>query len=631
MGKTINQFRRLCLPSMQFLSSVEDSEPTYSSINSLNTDGNDHALDQLPDDVDAITDDDEYDLICELNTHADHCRFCKAKAAHDVVLGEIDASLAKKPLAATGAPQLDIKSIIAKLDDVAKTIDLDVSTILAEKIEAPVLGTVRLWIRKGTSPEPKTPEIQQSKGHLRYWQEFDRHLIEEKGQLLFCNEPTDNTDCLTCQNNKPKPKHSDEIPLEEWQSDTIPFRTIHIDHKGPLHPPSKRNLHCLLIIEAFSRFLMVYPVTNTGAQATISSVDKWIHSFGIPASIVHGRGMVFNNAEFINWTKGLRTTFQPRTAHSPWTNGKSETLNEHVARYWRNFLNDAGIDWSSLAPMFAFAHNTSVNNTTGKTPHEIVFGTKPQIPLSLKLRLYCSKHKLCCSEICRDLPSHSHSENNLKNQLLDNLSPPQLSKALLERQRDFKAIYSATFEKCRGQTARSHAYRNRFKMGQHLAIGQKILYENHRQDFSKSQNLQQRRIGPFKVIKRETNTTYQIQDDKDPTILKTVPRNHLVENYSKEETLPPMIEEYVPMDRRHYDFNIIFMEQRMKSLNNPEQSGMEDSLPFPIEPFRTSPVTLPQKRVSKTSSDSGVNSPHGLSPPMPITLGNWQPYLVPST
>ena len=84
-------------------------------------------------------------------------------------------------------------------------------------------------------------------------------------------------DCLTCQNNKPKPKRKNEVPLEEWQNETIPFRTIHIDHKGPLHQPSNRNLHCLLVIDAFSRFLMVYLVTNTGAQATISAVEKWIH------------------------------------------------------------------------------------------------------------------------------------------------------------------------------------------------------------------------------------------------------------------------------------------------------------------------------------------------------------------
>ena len=419
--------------------------------------------------------------------------------------------------------------------------------------------------------------------------------------------------------------------MEEWRNETVPFRTIHIDHKGPLHPPSNRNLHCLLVMVAFSRFLMVYPVTNTGAQATISAVEKWIHSFGIPQTIVHDRGTAFINTEFINWTKELGITLQPRTAHSPWANGKSETQNQLMGRFWRNFLNDAGNNWFSLAPKFAFAHNTSVKYTTGRTPYEIVFGTKPQIPMSLELGLYRNKHKLCRSEFCKDLPTHSHSENSLKNQLFDNLLQPQLSHALLERERDFKRIYSANFERCREQTARSHAYRNRIKLGQHVDIGQKILFENHRQDLAKSQKHQQRQLGPFTVTKRVTNTTYQIQDDKDPTLLKTVHRNHLVEYYPKVETLPPMIEEHVPMDRRPDDFYERFMEQRIQKINYPRQSGMEESLPFPIEPLPAAPFTIPQKRVSNTSSDSGVNSPHALSPAMPLTPDNSQPRLIPST
>ena len=512
---------------------------------------------------------------------------------------------------------------------------------MEEQIKDPVLETLRSWIRKVTSAELKPPEIQQFKRLLRYCQEFDRIFIEEEGQLLCYNEPADKlddenlriclplslflaffrlgdynemgghmgasktynkakrfyywpvmfdwikaltADCFTCQNNKPKPKHRNEVPLEEWQNETIPFRTIHIDHKGPLHPSSNRNLHCLLVINAFFRFLMVYPVTNTGAQGTISAVEKWIHSFGIPQSFVHDRGTGFAKTEFINWTKVLRITLRPRTAHSPWTNGKIETQKQHIPRYWRNFLNDAGNNWSALAPKFAFVHNTIVSYTTGKTPYEIVFGTKPQIPMSLKLGLYRNKHKLCCSEFCKDLPSHSYSENNLKNQLLDNLLQPHLSHTLLERERDFKRIYSATFERCREQTAKSNAYRYRFKLGQHLDIGQKVLYENHRQDLSESQKFQQRRLGPFTVTKRVTNTTYQIEDHRDPTILKTVHRIHLVEYYPKGETLPPIIEEYVPMDRRYDDFYERFMEQRVQKLNNPEKSGMEESLPFPSEP-----------------------------------------------
>ena len=689
LSRTINQFRRLCLPSTQSLSSVEDFEPTYSSINSLNTNEDDNAFDETHDEEDdATTDGDEDNLICEINTHAYHYRLCKAKAAHDAVLGKIDASLAKKPLTTNEAPHWDTKSLIAKLDDVPKTVDLDVSTILAEQNKNAVLGTVHSWLRKGIWPETNSPDIQQSKGLLRYCQEFDRLLIEEEGQLLCYNEPTDKkedenlqiclplsqflacfrlgyynemnghmgaaktynnakqfyfwpvmfdwicaltADCLTCRNKKPKPKHMNEVPLGEWQNENIPFQTIPIDHKGPFHPQSNRNIHSHLVFDAFSCFLMVYPVTNTGPQATISAVEKWIHLFGILQSIVHDRGTAFINTEFANWTKELGITLRPQTAYSPWTNGKNETPNQHIARYCRHFLNDAGNNWSSLAHKFAFAHNTSVNYTTGKTPYEIVFGTKSQIPMSLKLGRNRSKHKLCCSDFWKDLPSHSHTEINLKNQLLDNLLRPQLSHTPLERERDFKRIYSATFERCREQTARSHAYRNRFKLGHHLEIGHKVLYENDRQDFSKSQKLQQRRLGPFTVTKRVTNTTYQIQDDKDPTILKTVHRNHLVEYYPKEETLPPMIEECVSMDRRHDDFYERFMEQRIQKINNPEQPNTEDPLPFPIEPLRAAPVPLPQKRVSITSSDSGVNSPQVLSPAMLITPINSQPHPIPSS
>ena len=85
------------------------------------------------------------------------------------------------------------------------------------------------------------------------------------------------------------------------------------------------------------------------------------------------------------------------------------------------------------------------------------------------------------------------------------------------------------------------------------------------------------------------------------------------------------------MNRRQDDFYRKFMEQRIQNLNKSGQPSREDSLPFPIEPFRTAPLTLPQKRVSETSSGSGVNSPHVLSPAMPKTPDNSQPYLVPST
>ena len=80
LGRTINKIRRLCQPSTQSLSWVEDSESTYSSINLLNANEDDDALEELSDHV-------ENNLNCEINLNADNYRLCKGKAAHAAVLG----------------------------------------------------------------------------------------------------------------------------------------------------------------------------------------------------------------------------------------------------------------------------------------------------------------------------------------------------------------------------------------------------------------------------------------------------------------------------------------------------------------------------------------------------------------
>ena len=205
---------------------------------------------------------------------------CQAKQAHELVLGKTDASLVKQFLTTSDAPHLDTNALIQKLDEVLNTVDLDVSTIIAEKIKDPVLGTVRSWIRENTPPDTKSPELEQSKGLLRYCQEINRLLIEEETQLLCYNEQSEKLEeeilricfalslflacfrlghytemgghmgatktyanakrfyywpgmidwicaltahCLTCQNKKPKPKHRNEVPFEEWQNETVPF------------------------------------------------------------------------------------------------------------------------------------------------------------------------------------------------------------------------------------------------------------------------------------------------------------------------------------------------------------------------------------------------------------------------
>ena len=102
------------------------------------------------------------------------------------------------------------------------------------------------------------------------------------------------------------------------------------------------------------------------------------------------------NQDFTSYTHELGITHAPRTAFSAWTNGKLEVQNKQLGAHFRNFLDQHQGRWDEVAPKFAFAQNTVPNASTGLSPYEIVFGQKPQIPLSLKLGLLRDS-KLTCN------------------------------------------------------------------------------------------------------------------------------------------------------------------------------------------------------------------------------------------
>ena len=322
-------------------------------------------------------------------------------------------------------------------------------------------------------------------------------------------------DCIDCQKNKSKRHDLNEAPLQQWgELETTPFHTIHIDHKGPLRPSSNDYLYCLVIVDAFSRFIQVYPTSSQSSQETISCMEQFITAFGIPQQVVHDNGTAFISTDFANWTYELGITLKPRTAYSPWTNGKVEVQNKHLTNYLRHFIDENGSNWSKFASKFAFAHNTAVNYSTGYTPYEIVFGIKPQIPVSLKLGLLRDNAKNCISEYCSELPPHTHCSYSCKNEKIDNLLQNRLSSTVLQRENEFKKIYVSTYTRCRQVTNRAHYYRNRFKLGKAIPIGNKVLLENHSKNLLKSKKLQELRSGPYTVVRQITNTTYEIQDDK---------------------------------------------------------------------------------------------------------------------
>ena len=139
MGRVIKQFRRICGTETQSNLSVNTSNTDYSSVNSFSSSADDTAdpTSHRDDSRHISTDSEDGNIVCDISIQTDKHRPCQAKQAHELVLGKTDASLVKKLLTTSEAPHLNTMPLIEKLDEVAKAVNLDVWTILAEDGPSP--------------------------------------------------------------------------------------------------------------------------------------------------------------------------------------------------------------------------------------------------------------------------------------------------------------------------------------------------------------------------------------------------------------------------------------------------------------------------------------------------------------
>jgi hypothetical protein len=61
-----------------------------------------------------------------------------------------------------------------------------------------------------------------------------------------------------------------------------PFESLHIDHIGPLPSDNKGNTHILVMIDAFSRWVELFPTKTTGASEAAGCTFQHFGRFGTP-------------------------------------------------------------------------------------------------------------------------------------------------------------------------------------------------------------------------------------------------------------------------------------------------------------------------------------------------------------
>lgn len=55
---------------------------------------------------------------------------------------------------------------------------------------------------------------------------------------------------------------------------SIPFEMIHVDHYGPIHSKFTKYKHVLVIIDAFTKFVRLYPAKTTASKEAILALKE---------------------------------------------------------------------------------------------------------------------------------------------------------------------------------------------------------------------------------------------------------------------------------------------------------------------------------------------------------------------
>ena len=135
------------------------------------------------------------------------------------------------------------------------------------------------------------------------------------------------------------------------------------------------NEYILVIIDAFSRWVELFPTKSTTALETASILLNHIGRFGSPEVIHTDQGPAFHNELVQELLRlcGIEQSFA--TAYSSEENGIVERANQEVLRHLRALLFDSRVHdkWSfEQLPLVQRIMNTVEKTSTGVTPAELV-------------------------------------------------------------------------------------------------------------------------------------------------------------------------------------------------------------------------------------------------------------------
>lgn len=191
--------------------------------------------------------------------------------------------------------------------------------------------------------------------------------------------------CMKCARNKPLRSRPYGL-LQPLPVADRPWSSLSMDFIDQL-PPSESFDSILVVVCRFTKMALFIPTRVTATSKDLAN-DFLQHVFskhGLPADIVSDRGSKFISSFWKALCEKLSIDRKVSTAYHPETDGQTERVNQTLEQYIRIYCTYQQDDWVQWLPLAEFAYNNADHASTGTSPFRANYGFDPPLELQVGL------------------------------------------------------------------------------------------------------------------------------------------------------------------------------------------------------------------------------------------------------
>jgi len=139
-----------------------------------------------------------------------------------------------------------------------------------------------------------------------------------------------------------------------------------------------------VITDHFTKFAQAIPTTNQTARTTAKALfDNFIVHYGFSSRIHSDQGRNFESNVIQELCKLANVSKTHTTPYHPMGNGMCERFNRTLLHMLGTLSADRKSNWKDYVPAVVHAYNATKHDSTGASPHFLMFGRHPRLAVDL--------------------------------------------------------------------------------------------------------------------------------------------------------------------------------------------------------------------------------------------------------